>query len=105
MIKQISSEELKKRMDNDEPFVLVDCREQEEWNASHLPGAKFMPLSEFDEFYPQLKTDQDIVVYCHSGGRSMKACQFLLGNDYENLSNLQGGIMDWHRRGYDLVKD
>ena len=105
MIDQMNTDELKDKMDKNENFVLVDCREQEEWDEGHIPGAKFMPLSKFDELYSELKTDDNIIVYCRSGKRSMKACQFLMENDYENLTNVEGGILDWVNSGFPLTQD
>ncbi|TNF00840.1 MAG: rhodanese-like domain-containing protein, partial [Deltaproteobacteria bacterium] len=49
MIKSMNVQELKAKMDAGDKIVLVDCREQEEWDESRIPGAIFIPLSTFQE--------------------------------------------------------
>lgn len=105
MIKTMNVDELKKKLDAKENFVLVDCREQDEWDQGHIPGAKFIPLSQFQEQYHQLKQSDEIVIQCRSGVRSLKACQFLMENDFENLTNLEGGILDWIEKGYGIENE
>lgn len=92
-------------MDNGEDIVVVDCREQMEWDEGHLPGAIFIPLSEFMSRFSELKEDAEIIMQCRSGRRSLTACQILLEHDYEDMANLEGGILDWVAHGYEVVKD
>ncbi len=106
MIKSMSVDELKELIDNKEKIILVDCREQDEWDEAHIESAKFIPLSRFKELYEaELKNkDAKIVMQCRSGKRSMQACHFLLENDFTDLSNLEGGILEWAGSGYKVVK-
>ncbi len=105
MIKSMNVQELKAKLDAGEKVVLVDCREQEEWDESRIPGAIFMPLSTFQDNFSKLDPDAEIIMQCRSGRRSLTACQILQENDYEDLTNLEGGILDWIDQGYDIIKD
>jgi rhodanese-related sulfurtransferase len=104
MIKTINVEELKKKLENGEELLLVDCREQEEWNDGHISKAILLPLSEFQDRFKELNQDATIIMQCRSGKRSLNACQILLENDYEDMTNLEGGIMAWIEKGYDITK-
>ena len=92
-------------MDAGDKIVLVDCREQEEWDESRIPGDIFIPLSTFQENFNQLDPEAEIIMQCRSGRRSLTACQILQENDYEDLTNLEGGILDWIDQGYEVIKD
>jgi rhodanese-related sulfurtransferase len=106
MIKSINSKELKEKLDAKEDFILIDCREQNEWDAGHIAQAKFIPLSEFKELYAKTLTNKEaqIVMQCRSGKRSFNACQFLLEEEFENLINLEDGIMGWENNGFEIIK-
>ena len=105
MIKSINAEELKAKLDAGEELILVDCREQEEWDEDHIPNAIFMPLSTFQENFNKLDSNKQIIMQCRSGKRSLTACQILQENDYEDLTNLEGGILRWKELGYEVTKD
>ena len=102
MIKEIEVEELKTKIEKGEQFLFIDCREQEEWDDSHIEGATLIPLSAFQEKYEAVLTDKTatIVVQCRSGKRSMNACMFLLSKGYTDLNNLEGGILAWIEAGH-----
>jgi len=105
MIKSMNAKELKAKLDAGEKIVLVDCREQEEWDEAHIPNAIFIPLSTFQENFNKLDPNAQIVMQCRSGKRSLTACQILQENDYEDLTNLEGGILDWKEQGFEVTKD
>jgi len=75
-------------------FILVDCREQHEWEAGHIEGAKFMPLSDFANASQALTDEKPIIVYCRSGVRSMKATVFLQQKGFTAASMI-GGFLGW----------
>ena len=77
-----------------EQFVLVDCREKDEWDTGRIEGAQFMPLSDFATASQDLDTDTPVVVYCRSGIRSMKATVFLQQKGIPAAS-MTGGILGW----------
>ena len=103
-IKNVTVAELKRKLEANQPVRLVDCREQAEWDESHIQAAEFIPLSQFQELYSKLE-DQgaEIIMQCRSGRRSLEACQFLEEKGYKNLSNLEGGILDWIAAGYEVI--
>jgi rhodanese-related sulfurtransferase len=105
MIKEMDVSELKTKLENGEKFYFVDCRELEEWEDAHIDGATFLPLSEFQERYETALPEKDakIVIQCRSGKRSMNACMFLLSKGYNDLNNLEGGILAWTEAGYPVI--
>ncbi|AYF45706.1 MULTISPECIES: rhodanese-like domain-containing protein [Halobacteriovorax] len=104
MINFMEVGELKDLMDKNTDLILVDCREQDEWDAGHIEEAIFIPLSDFANQYANHLKDKSkkIVVQCRSGKRSLNACQFLLEEGFEDLYNLEGGILAWGESGYPI---
>ncbi len=92
---EITPAQVKERMDKGEDFVLVDVREQHEWEICNIQGATLIPLSELEDRIDELDSDADIVVHCKLGGRSAKAQDILFANGYPNVKNLVGGITRW----------
>jgi rhodanese-related sulfurtransferase len=93
----ISVEELKARMDAGEKLHIIDVREPEEFEAFNI-GAKLIPLGRFqmmdvDELMP-LK-DEEVIVHCRSGKRSMTACLILDSMGFTNTKNVEGGMLAW----------
>ena len=83
-------------MEKDPKAILIDCREQEEWDEKHVEGFTLIPLSCFEQSLGVLQDkDAEIHIMCRSGKRSMNACMFLEENGYENLYNVDGGILRW----------
>ena len=105
MIKNMNSEELKSKLDNNDDIILIDCREQDEWDAGHIEAAKFIPLSQFQDLYTKTLTNKDaeVIIQCRSGKRSLNACMMLMGEGFSNLTNLEGGILGWQANGYEVV--
>ena len=103
-IKSMFVDELKPLLDKKADIVLVDCREQEEWDAGHIAQALFIPLSQFDKSLDQLKNkNAKIILQCRSGKRSLRAAEFLEAQGYTDLTNLEGGILDWEGMGHPVV--
>jgi molybdopterin/thiamine biosynthesis adenylyltransferase/rhodanese-related sulfurtransferase len=85
--------------------VLIDVRENEEWDAGHIPGAKHVTRGHLETRIEGAVTDRStpIVLYCASGNRSAFAAKTLtdlLG--YEHVSSMRGGYTLWKDRGYDV---
>ena len=57
--------------------VLLDVREDDEWNAGHVRGALHIPLGEIPARLDEIDLDSDLLVICHSSGRSMRVLQYL----------------------------
>ncbi len=106
MIGNMTVEELKAKLDSNENIKLIDCREQGEWDEGHIEQAEFMPLSNFAEEMGKLSDsdkEKTLVLQCRSGKRSLQACMMLQGEGFENLFNLEGGILAWNDKDYPTV--
>lgn len=82
-------------------ITFIDVREPFEteeisYNTSTL---KLLPLSEFQENYSKLDKNEELIIACRSGGRSMQACSFLESQGFTKLNNVDGGIMRWKLEG------
>ncbi|MBI4347550.1 MAG: molybdopterin-synthase adenylyltransferase MoeB [Elusimicrobia bacterium] len=97
-VAEISVEELKGRLDRREPFVLVDVREPHEYEIARIPGSLLIPLGQLPERLSELSKEDDLVVHCKMGGRSMKAAKLLLEKGFKRVTNVAGGINAWSER-------
>ncbi len=97
MYTQITAEEAKNIMDSGEEFVLLDVREQDEFDSGHIPGAILIPYTEIETLAQKMIPDKDkqILVYCRSGRRSKIASEALSNLGYTDVKEF-GGITDWH---------
>lgn len=84
---------------------LLDVREPDEWQAGHAPGAHHLPMMEVPARLAELPVDADIVVVCRSGGRSGQVVAYLVGNGWDNVRNLDGGMHAWAAAGRDVVSE
>ena len=96
MYVNITAQEAKTIMDNEEGYVVLDVREQDEYDAGHIPGAILIPYTQIEEKANEILPDQDqlILVYCRSGRRSKIAAEALVELGYTNIKEF-GGIIDW----------
>ena len=96
MYEQITAEEAKKIMDSGEEHLILDTREQDEFDESHIPNAILIPYTEIENKAIELLPDKDklILVYCRSGRRSKIAAESLAKLGYTNVKEF-GGIIDW----------
>ena len=92
---EISPQELKQKLDGNESVLLLDVREPSEHDIVHLEGARLIPLNTLPQNIDSLPSDQEIVVYCHHGQRSLYAVAFLQQNGFNEAKNLIGGIDQW----------
>ena len=76
--------------------LLVDCREQNEWDAARIPGAELKPMSEINEWYQDLPRVRQSVCQCRTGARSAQVVHALITQaGFDNVTNLSGGIVAW----------
>ncbi|WP_153556002.1 rhodanese-like domain-containing protein [Roseimaritima sediminicola] len=80
-----------------EPFVLLDVREQDEWETARIEGAELLPLSELQARAGELQPHQGqrVVVYCHHGARSLQVVNLMRSSGFEQAQNMTGGIDQW----------
>jgi sulfur-carrier protein adenylyltransferase/sulfurtransferase len=96
-VPEITVEELKRRLDAKEDFVLVDVREAHEYQICNLNG-QLIPLGELPRRVSELDPAKEMVVHCRSGQRSARAVSFLRQAGFAKVSNLAGGILAWADR-------
>ncbi len=93
---QISQEEAKEMMDTQE-VVILDVREQDEYDSGHIPSAVLLPVGSIDEDTAAAvipEKDSTVLVYCRSGRRSKTASSALAELGYTNIFEF-GGIITW----------
>ena len=92
----ITAEEAKQIMDCEKGYIILDVREQDEYDAGHIPGAILIPYTQIEEKVDEMLPDKDqlILVYCRSGRRSKIAAEALAELGYTNIKEF-GGIIDW----------
>ncbi|SFY49113.1 rhodanese-like domain-containing protein [Streptomyces sp. F-1] len=88
----------------DAPAVLLDVREQREWDAGHAPGAVYAPLSGLvaGAALPEAAQARPLVVICRSGQRSQQAAELLAARG-ARVVDVMGGMRAWAAAGYPVV--
>jgi adenylyltransferase/sulfurtransferase len=94
---EVSAAEVRAAQERNERFLLLDVRRPDEWEATHIEGAVLLPLDELEARVEELAEWRAgrVVVHCHHGGRSAKACMLLRAWGFEDVQNLTGGIEAW----------
>lgn len=99
-MKNITVEELKQKMDSGEKINLIDCREPHEYLEANI-GGKLIPLGKIQtmqiEEIEDLK-EEEVIVQCRSGKRSMMACLVLDQLGFKDTYNLEGGLLAWQEK-------
>ncbi|MDQ5847907.1 MAG: rhodanese-like domain-containing protein [Pseudomonadota bacterium] len=75
--------------------VLLDVREPWEYQSAHIEGARLVPMNEVAARVSELDPQEDLVVICHLGGRSMQVAMFLEKQGFARVHNLAGGVDAW----------
>jgi rhodanese-related sulfurtransferase len=99
----ITPKDLKSTYDSDNSLQIIDCREPEEFVSGTIAGAINIPMSVFNQQYKELDNSKEIYMICRSGQRSRRACSFLEANQYQNVTNVTGGVLAWHALGLPLI--
>jgi len=92
---EVSPEELKESIDAGKKQILLDVRTPEEAEICILEGSKVVPLAKLASHLNELPTDEEIVVICKVGSRSLDAVRMLHGWGYKKVKSLQGGLDRW----------
>jgi len=98
-MEDITTDELKSRMDNNESLIIIDVREPHEYEEFNI-GAQLIPLGSLPEKWKdfQDKKDTEIIIHCRSGARSASAKMFLEDKGFTKVRNLLGGMLDWRSK-------
>jgi rhodanese-related sulfurtransferase len=96
MIQEINCNELNIRLKqpHNKP-VLLDVRNDDEFELCHIPGSIHIPLHNISQFMETLNKNDELVCICHHGYRSFKAALLLEQNGFSMIFNLKGGIDEW----------
>jgi sulfur-carrier protein adenylyltransferase/sulfurtransferase len=99
---EIAVEQVKKMMDEKRAFKLIDVREPSEYGICKIEGATLIPLADIEAkdttLLNGLSPDDEIVLHCKAGVRSMKALKALEEMGYHNLKSMRGGINEWSEK-------
>lgn len=106
-VKETDVPTIKSRMDKGDKFILVDVREDNEWQNGHLPNAihlgKGIIERDIESKIPDF--DTEIVLYCGGGFRSVLSADNLQKMGYTNVISMDGGFRGWKEAGFEIVKD
>ncbi len=94
---EIGCGKVKAKLDAGDDFLLLDCREQEEYEISRLDTARLLPMSTFPGSVQELEPfrDRQIVVHCHHGMRSLQVAAWLRQQGFPHVWSMAGGIDAW----------
>jgi len=93
--RDLDPEEAQRALAADPTLRLLDVRTEPEHQSHRLPGAVLLPIQELQQRLAELDPDENWLVYCEHGARSVYACEFLAQVGFEKLSNVRGGIAHW----------
>lgn len=100
-VRELTVEDVKQKLARNEPFKLIDVREESEWAGGHLPGASHLGkgIIERDIEATIPDTSSEIVLYCGGGYRSALAADNLQKMGYTNVYSMDGGFRGWKEAG------
>lgn len=79
--------------------LLIDVREQWEYDEGHIPGITHIPMNEIPNRLSEIPTDKTVVLTCRSGNRSGQVTDYLQQQGFDNVHNMSGGIVAWQGAG------
>ncbi len=96
-VPEVAAAEVRDALDRGDEFLLLDVREPDEVATAQIEGSRGLPLGELEARMDELASwrQRRIVVHCHTGARSARACQALRAAGFRNVANLAGGIEAW----------
>ncbi len=106
-VKETNVEDVKRRMESAEKFLLVDVREDNEWANGHLPGAVHMGRGIIERAIETKvpETSTKMILYCGGGYRSALVADNLQKMGYTNVESMDGGWRGWTEAGLPTAKD
>ncbi len=95
---EITPRELKRKLDNEDQFVFIDCRLPHEEKITKIDGSTLVPLQQLGARLGELrgKENDEVIVYCRSGGRSLQFAQVLKQQGFKNVKSMAGGVLLWN---------
>lgn len=105
-VRETNVDEVKSRLDRGDKFVLIDVREESEFQKDHLPGAVHLGKGVIERDIEQKVPDlsAEMVLYCGGGFRSALAADNLQKMGYTKVISMDGGVRGWREKGYPMTK-
>ncbi len=106
-IRETNADEVKKKIDRGDKFLLIDVREESEFAKDHIPGAIHMGKGTIERDMEQRipDTSTPMILYCGGGFRSALAADNLQKMGYTDVISMDGGIREWREKGFPLSRD
>lgn len=105
MINTIKAEELKKKLESGEDFILINVLNEDSFENEHIPGSINIPFTEISKHKDVLEVDKEIVVYCSDEEceASPIAAKKLSNLGFNNVVDFEGGLEEWKEKGYRTI--
>jgi rhodanese-related sulfurtransferase len=105
-VKECTIDDVKKRMDRGDKFILVDVREESEYAKDHLPNAIHLGKGVIERDIEARVPDHnsEMILYCGGGFRSALAADNLQKMGYTNVISMDGGVRGWREKNYPFTK-
>jgi len=106
-IKELSPDEVKEKLDEEERVVVLDVRKQDEWESAHIAGAKHLARAVLERNIETeyANIDTELILYSGSGSVSALAADSLQKMGYNNIKSLAGGFQSWLEAGYPIERN
>jgi rhodanese-related sulfurtransferase len=95
----ISAAQAAERLANEDGALMIDVREPREFESLRAPGAASVPLAEFVARLGDLPRDRQLLMVCRSGSRSLRATMYLMQQGFDDVANVDGGMIAWKNAG------
>ncbi|WNF38631.1 rhodanese-like domain-containing protein [Bacillaceae bacterium IKA-2] len=92
---QYNYNELKEIYDHDSTTIIIDVREEEEYEEAHIPRIPLLPMSEIVDVIDDFAKDKKYVLVCRSGRRSQEVALFFKDNGIDEVANYADGMLGW----------
>ena len=94
-IREVNVLEIKSRFDANENLTIIDIRELDELEICKIEKTIHIPMMEIPNHISEFDKDDELIILCRSGSRSARVCHFLEQKGFNNVKNLNGGILEW----------
>jgi hydroxyacylglutathione hydrolase len=101
----LSVHQLKEKMDRGEDLVILDARDQEEWNSGHIKGSLHIFVGHVESGLPEIPRDKPVAALCSVGHRAGIAASVLLRAGFPEVYNVLGSVTAWRHAGFPLITD
>ena len=101
----VTAPELAAQLRAEQDLVVLDVREEVEWNEGHAPGALHIPMRQVASRLAEVPRDRRVAVMCRGGARSSLVASMLQSHGFGNLMNTWGGMTGWVEAGLPVVQD